>query len=175
MSVGAGAQRPSAMTTVDYCTMETLNVTCPSQDQVVVVERARYGRMSLGRCVHSSFGYLGCAVDVRRYLDLVCSGRRHCSMPVPDGVLHATRPCHGDLTSYLQLTYNCLTGALLALNSTAQSGPDRTKPADLSEIHADPTDVVGDPDLRRSPLGPSNGIWTLPRDAVLAPWVLYIG
>jgi len=90
--------------------METLNLTCPSDNQVIVVQKARYGRMSLGRCVRSSFGYLGCAVDVRGYLDTICSGRRDCTTPVPDNVLHATRPCHGDLTSYLQLTYDCVTG-----------------------------------------------------------------
>ena len=98
--------------------METLNLTCPSDDQVLVIQRARYGRMSLGRCVRSSFGYLGCAVDVRGYLDLICSGRRDCTMPVPDGVLHATRPCHGDLTSYLQLTYNCVTGSFSSSSSS---------------------------------------------------------
>jgi len=112
---GAGSQRllattTTTTTTVEYCTMETLNLTCPSDNQVIVVQKARYGRMSLGRCVRSSFGYLGCAVDVRGYLDTICSGRRDCTTPVPDNVLHATRPCHGDLTSYLQLTYDCVTG-----------------------------------------------------------------
>lgn len=110
-----GVQRPLTTTaTAEYCTMETLNLTCPSDDQVLVIQKARYGRMSLGRCVRSSFGYLGCAVDVRGYLDLICSGRRDCTMPVPDSYLHATRPCHGDLTSYVQLTYNCVTGPRLS-------------------------------------------------------------
>jgi len=118
--VSADSKRPLSptTTTVEYCTMETLNLTCPSEDQVVVVQKARYGRMSLGRCVRSSFGYLGCAVDVRGYLDMICSGRRDCAMSVPDSVLHATRPCHGDLTSYLQLTYDCVTGSPFVLSTS---------------------------------------------------------
>ena len=137
MSPVAESRRPLATTTttVDYCTMETLNLTCTSEDQVLVVRRARYGRMSLGRCVHSSFGYLGCAVNVRGYLDLICSGRRNCTMPVPDNVLHATRPCHGDLTSYLQLTYDCVTGRSAVLSAsllrTSIIFPDQLSPTSV--------------------------------------------
>ena len=39
----------------DYCNLETLNVTCAS-NEVILVERASYGRMKLGRCATKDLG-----------------------------------------------------------------------------------------------------------------------
>jgi hypothetical protein len=90
--------------------MEAFNATCRQPDEVVVINEARYGRMSIGRCVTGSYGQLGCSVDVRRVLDSKCSGRRACRVAIPDSDLFATRPCPGDFTSYLDASYRCQRG-----------------------------------------------------------------
>jgi len=97
----------------DYCLMEEFNASCRQPDEVVVIERARYGRMAISRCVTGNYGHLGCYVDVRRLLHAKCSGRRSCRVRVPNDDLFATRPCPSDFTSYLEATYRCQTGKLL--------------------------------------------------------------
>jgi len=94
----------------DYCLMEEFDASCRQPDEVVVIERARYGRMSISRCVSGNYGHLGCYVDVRRLLHAKCSGRRSCRVRVPDDDLFATRPCPSDFTSYLEATYRCQPG-----------------------------------------------------------------
>ena len=89
--------------------METFNATC-STDEVILIQTARYGRMRIGRCVKFSYGYLGCAVDVRGYLDARCSGRHSCRLPLPDPIMFDMQPCPGDFTSYLEVSYRCLAG-----------------------------------------------------------------
>ena len=97
----------------DYCLMEEFNASCRQPDEVVVIDRARYGRMAISRCVTGNYGHLGCYVDVRRLLHAKCSGRRTCRVRVPDDDLFATRPCPSDFTSYLEATYRCQRGKLL--------------------------------------------------------------
>jgi len=94
----------------EICTMEVFNASCPT-GEVILIQSARYGRMSLGRCVQGGYGHLGCAVDVRSYLDSMCSGRSTCQLTrLPDPVLFSLKPCPGDFTSYLEVSYECLTG-----------------------------------------------------------------
>jgi Galactose binding lectin domain len=95
----------------EVCTRETLNISCSdNRRQVVFIRTARYGRMRLGRCVRKSYDYLGCAVDVRGYMDTRCSGRHGCSMRIPDDVMHEMQPCPPDLTPYLEVSYDCVDG-----------------------------------------------------------------
>ncbi len=42
-----------------YCESENFEPTCGRQE-VVVMEHALYGRMSLGKCVETDYGYVGC-------------------------------------------------------------------------------------------------------------------
>ena len=42
----------------EYCQWEKFHAECAS-DEVVIMERATYGRMQLGRCVDKDLGYLG--------------------------------------------------------------------------------------------------------------------
>ena len=44
----------------EYCESENFSPECGKQE-VVVMEHARYGRMELGRCVETDYGYVGCA------------------------------------------------------------------------------------------------------------------
>ena len=89
--------------------MELFNATCKATE-VVVMDSARYGRMSVGRCVKKNYGYLGCAVDALAYLDSKCSGRHVCQFTIPDPVLHDTQPCPGDFTSFLNARFHCEEG-----------------------------------------------------------------
>ncbi|KAK2148914.1 hypothetical protein LSH36_475g02079 [Paralvinella palmiformis] len=103
MSVGG----MSRGVTKDFCNMEMFNVTC-NPDEIILMHRARYGRMQIGRCVKRSLGFLGCAVDVLHLLDQRCSGRQNCSFIVPYPVLHNINSCPDDTTPYLEVSYKCL-------------------------------------------------------------------
>lgn len=80
------------------------------QDHVILMERAWFGRMEMGRCVTRNFGHVGCFVDVIGQLDGTCSGRRSCEMSVSDQALVRTKPCPKDFTSYLDAAYTCVKG-----------------------------------------------------------------
>ena len=96
----------------EYCQWESFNATCSSAagDQVILMTSARYGRMRVGRCVREDHGSLGCYADVLRQLDARCSGRRTCSVYVPDPSLHDAQSCPKELMPYLETSYVCVTG-----------------------------------------------------------------
>ena len=71
------------------------------------MEMAQYGRMSLGRCITTDFGYVGCYTDVVNIADAKCSGRAKCAIQVPNAIFDALKPCLTDLTSYFQAAYRC--------------------------------------------------------------------
>jgi len=76
----------------------------------VLVQRARYGRMNLSKCVRENFGYIGCSNDVIDIVDSHCSGRRTCSLRVLDENFMNMKPCHEDLKLYLSVQYSCVEG-----------------------------------------------------------------
>jgi len=78
---------------------------------VIVIAKAVYGRMRLGRCVKENLGYLGCQSDVKTIVDMKCSGRRRCEITIPDVDLDKTKPC-SELTNYLEVRYECRKGEL---------------------------------------------------------------
>ncbi len=47
----------------EYCHNEVFNAACAG-NEVIIVEQAFYGRMDLGRCVTTDFGFIGCKNDV---------------------------------------------------------------------------------------------------------------
>lgn len=79
--------------------------------EMVVVDKALFGRMELGRCVTRNYGHIGCAVDVLPVVDHACSGRRSCDLSVSDPALVRTKPCPKDFASYLDADYTCVPGA----------------------------------------------------------------
>jgi len=97
----------------EYCQWESFNASCnsPTHHQVILMKSARYGRMRFGRCVREDHGSLGCYADVLRQLDARCSGRRYCSVHVPDPSLHDAQSCPKELMPYLETSYVCITGA----------------------------------------------------------------
>jgi len=79
----------------------------------------RYGRMSMGRCLTSNAGSVGCTRDVLPQIDSVCSGQRTCQLDVRDLLIH--NPCAKDLRGYLEVRYACLTGIVHPMSGKAPS------------------------------------------------------
>ena len=101
---------PEADLFEEYCHSETFSKSCPSHDEVIIIRRAEYGRMRVGRCVHDS-AYVGCRISVLTQLDRMCSGRPSCQVPLPNPVLDAVDPCLvSTVKSYLQVAADCQKG-----------------------------------------------------------------
>jgi len=62
-------------TTGEYCHHARFEASCRRPGDVLVVRRAVYGRMRVGGCVRTNFGYVGCFVDVLDVLHGRCTGR----------------------------------------------------------------------------------------------------
>ena len=85
-------------------------IDCP-RGSVAKILSADLGRMSLGRCVKTNYGYVGCASSVKDILDAECTGRTGCKILVNSGDLFRDRlPCPRDFESYLHAKYTCLNG-----------------------------------------------------------------
>lgn len=94
----------------EYCDTEVFRAECPEGD-VILLDRALYGRMRIGRCVEVDVaGYVGCMTDVLQMADRRCSGRRVCEIRIPDAEFEATGPCLKELKTYLEAAYSCVTG-----------------------------------------------------------------
>jgi len=61
------------------------------------------------RCVTRDYGYIGCSANVLDLLDRSCSGQHACKLGVPK-LRDLVQPCPKDLTSYLDVTYRCVSG-----------------------------------------------------------------
>jgi len=93
----------------EYCETEVFRAAC-GDGEVLLLTRARYGRMRLGRCVEFDLGYIDCYSDVLTLLDRRCSGRRSCEVRIPDAEFEATGPCLKELKTYLEVGYHCVPG-----------------------------------------------------------------
>ena len=96
----------------EYCQFELFNASCPA-NQVIVMEDAQYGRLRTGRCVSRDYGYMGCSMSVLHLLDRACSGRRSCEYGIPR-LRELVQPCPKDLIAYLEASYSCVAGMLIA-------------------------------------------------------------
>jgi len=93
----------------EYCEAEEFAPRC-SEDEVVVITEASYGRMELAHCVRMNYGEVGCRADVREHLDKECSGRRTCSLRIPDSSLDESNVCPREFKTYLNVSYDCIPG-----------------------------------------------------------------
>lgn len=93
----------------DYCEADDFEPSC-GDNSVVVMTTARYGRMRLGSCVREDLGYVGCKSNVLPHVDWRCSAKPSCQIRIPDGELDQTRPCPGELKTYLEASYICVQG-----------------------------------------------------------------
>nr|UCK81578.1 Gal-binding and CUB domains containing receptor 15 [Arenicola marina] len=90
----------------EYCEDELFKANCRG-DEVIIIDKAIYGRMRTGRCVAWE-GHMGCQADVQMSLDRVCSGRQSCEVQVSDILLDIQNPCQKDFRGYLEASYICV-------------------------------------------------------------------
>lgn len=113
-----------------YCDAEVFSPSCAA-DEVVVVSEALYGRMRVGKCIEAEYAFsMGCASNVLPYLDLLCSGRRSCSVPIAAWNLLANsqRNCTSKLQSYLEVHFSCIKGLInLLLHNTISPQFEETR------------------------------------------------
>ena len=84
-----------------------------SEDQAILMESAKYGRMRIGKCVKMDLGYLGCQNSVLHLMDRWCSGLQRCHVQVSNPDLdNANTNCVADLNSYLEVDFSCIPGKL---------------------------------------------------------------
>lgn len=96
----------------EYCQFDTMEAACP-EGQVIVMEHAFYGRMRTGGCIKQNYDTSRCQANVIPFVDSICSGRRECTLRVPDISSEGDiRPCSEDLASYLEASYACLPGEI---------------------------------------------------------------
>ena len=142
----------------DVCQSEDFEAEC-WQNEVIVMTRAMYGRMRVGRCAAESMGHIGCSGEVLPLLDRWCSGRQKCLVNVPNKDLDRTRPCPSELKTYLEATYTCVRGecTLINLNQNIiilifrERIRSRINFFPLSYLNFDPLEVVSrcrDPQLQ---------------------------
>jgi len=99
----------------EYCELEQFRPRCPA-DKVIIVTEARYGLVSLGRCLQADFGYVGCFADVLDYIGAKCSGRRACQQQVPDRFMkEAAARCRPEFNGFLYAAYKCIDGTYTIL------------------------------------------------------------
>ena len=91
----------------EYCTGQRFRAVCLN-NEVVVMETALYGRMSLGKCIERNLGFLGCSSSALRHLDNVCSNQNSCEVVVSEIPVATT--CPKDVTSYLKASFDCVKG-----------------------------------------------------------------
>ena len=91
----------------EICSGEFFQSTC-SSGNVVQIRSAEYGRMMIGRCVTTDFGYIGCRTNVTDILQRRCRGRNVCRISVPHEDLDEVKPCPADLLLYLTVDYTCV-------------------------------------------------------------------
>ncbi len=107
---------PDAGIPMDYCAGENYKAEC-GENEVIVIEKASYGRMRIGKCVKRDFGYLGCQTDILHYMDGMCSGKRECALiKIPDQKLRDMRPC-SELESYIHAAHSCQKGMIILQSS----------------------------------------------------------
>ncbi len=93
-----------------------MDISC-RQNEVILVDRAEYGRMQEGRCTTSSVA-IGCKTDVLPLIDRMCSGRRQCHITVPSRELNTLNECSNEFANYLEVDYHCLKGEVGNLHIT---------------------------------------------------------
>jgi len=106
----------------EYCERAFFDAECSSEsadagDRLIVMRSAVFGRMKDGRCdVRREYGSIGCHADVLATVDSLCSGRRRCRFHT--STLHSARPCPTELVSYLEASFDCVTGSSLRSQHT---------------------------------------------------------
>ena len=95
----------------EYCDDEVFKPSC-GDNEAVVMQTARYGRMRTGKCVERHYEHMPCYDDVMGRLDMWCSGRQGCERDISDlnKQYGQRKPCPRDFRSYLEASYYCVPG-----------------------------------------------------------------
>jgi hypothetical protein len=93
----------------EICHFQFFEANC-NLGEIVLMEQALYGRMQLGNCVQTNFGYVGCYANVLDKLDRRCTGQRSCKVEVTEPNFEGIHPCNMELKSYLQVQHRCVKG-----------------------------------------------------------------
>ena len=97
-----------------FCDWERFNVSCGS-DEVLIVSRARYGRMNLNRCVTKDYGHVGCGDDVTIHFERTCSARQSCDMSVIS-LQEVMVSCPREFKAYVEVSYYCIAGTTVLIS-----------------------------------------------------------
>ena len=102
----------------EYCAYDSFHPVC-SRNEVITMTSAIYGRMKEGRCLEldprkadkNDPHYFGCSADVLEFMDVRCSGKPECNVPLNDQeLLRQNSSCYKDLMKYLESRYTCVSG-----------------------------------------------------------------
>ncbi len=102
----------------EFCEWETFTPECGS-DQVVLINDAKYGRMTHGTCITETVK-IGCYHDVTSIARRKCAGRRTCDVPIPDRDFEAYEPC-GEMENYFSVDYSCVSGEYSRLSRSTNN------------------------------------------------------
>ena len=95
----------------EYCNEEDFRATC-TEGEMILMEKAIFGRMEIGRCVKRDLGFLGCQVNVLQQMDKLCTGKQRCEiLKLGKGDFDQTDllDCT-ELQLYLKAMYSCVKG-----------------------------------------------------------------
>ena len=99
--------------------METFTARCP-YSQKIIITKASYGHLRIGRCIAIDLGHFGCSANVENILDKRCAGKQRCEISMPDEEIGATNPCVKGLATYLEASYACIPGNTEPLNMNSE-------------------------------------------------------
>ena len=94
---------------IEHCVDESFNPRCDN-GKLILIHTALYGRMSLGKCISTDLGYIGCKADALQVLDNECSGYSSCEVAATDKSIKPQGGCIEGLQSYLEVEYSCVDG-----------------------------------------------------------------
>ena len=92
---------------LEYCNLDYYEPSCNNED-IIIMQKAQYGRMKIGRCVKHDLGYIGCATNVLDFFDEQCSGKSRCRVYVSPADIVTSQGCSDALVKYLEASHICV-------------------------------------------------------------------
>ncbi|ELT90696.1 hypothetical protein CAPTEDRAFT_211534 [Capitella teleta] len=103
----------SQETTKEVCVREEFTPRC-NYDEVILITRALFGHIHMGRCAPRDFGQFGCYSDVYEIMDAKCSLHQKCSVsPLDDQLANSEPECAVGLVTFLETSYVCIKGSVM--------------------------------------------------------------
>ncbi|ELT90695.1 hypothetical protein CAPTEDRAFT_211533 [Capitella teleta] len=100
----------SAEIDTEICAMEDFSAQC-KYDEIMMITKASYGHIRLGRCAKRDFGHFGCYVDVTSFVSTQCTGKRVCELQIKDIAASSVLPdCAEGLLTFVEISHICIKG-----------------------------------------------------------------